>query len=61
MNIERKHILEIGIINPIVHNVLQIWRHGECTFEEAMMSAVVMLEKQNRNLTDIMTDYIKNK
>ncbi|MHA2022645.1 MAG: hypothetical protein ACTSWQ_03180 [Candidatus Thorarchaeota archaeon] len=61
MSVERKHIIEIGIINPIVHNVLQHWSQGDYTFEEAMMDAVTMLEIQNRNLTEVMEGYIKNK
>lgn len=61
MDTERKQILEIGIRNPIVNAAIQYWRMGDCTFEQAMMRAVIMLEQQNEKLTQVINKEIQNR
>jgi len=59
--IDRITIIKLGIRNPIIHHVIQNWQHRTYSFEQAMMIAVIMLEKSNEELTQSLSKAIMNK
>ena len=54
----RKDILELAMHDPILHRALTYWEMGECTFEEALMMSVVVLEKLRHKQGDLIHRYM---
>jgi hypothetical protein len=47
--ISRRDMLELAYNDPIVHAVLQQWREGLCTFEQALQQAVIGLVAERKS------------
>lgn len=47
--------------NPIIYHIVMLWQHGRCTWEQAMMLAVVHLHKHNEELKKMAVDQIMRK
>ncbi len=55
----RQDILEGPYLNnPVVRAAVTLWMRGDCTWEEAMMYAVIQLSIQNEDLEVRLIDKI---
>ena len=44
--------------SPIIYHVLEFWKEGRCTWEQAMMLCVLKLNEHNRELQKMAYDKI---
>ena len=52
LNTKRKDIIEASINNAELHNCLQHWHHGYCTYEKALEKAVLLLVQRCSTLEE---------
>lgn len=59
--VERKDVLFLGHVDPIIHAYLLLWRDGQFTWEEVMQACVVELSRSRLTLQDkLITERSRN-
>lgn len=54
----REDIFRLAMRDPILHHAMMYWERGDCTFEEALMAAIVTLEEANRKRGEMIQKYM---
>lgn len=52
VSIAMEKIIELSMNNITVNRLLQGWRLGQCSFEDALVGMVLALDLQNKHLMD---------
>lgn len=57
----RKHLLEIGKTDPIIHAHLTLWHQGVMTWEQCLMSCIIELHGAYQRLEETALVEIQNR